>query len=102
MGSRLMRTLAALLTVALLIPVNSALALALLEPSDTPEPFALVEGDAYVVNTNTQKFHLPSCRYVDTIYEENRFDSGNSFDTLVKLGFAPCKICLKDHIGGEP
>lgn len=80
----------------------SAFAMALPEPWSTPEPLELIPGETYVVNTNTQKFHLPSCRYVDTIYEENRFNSGNSFDTLLKLGFAPCKICLKDHIGGEP
>ena len=101
MGSRLMRTLAALLTVALLIPVNSALALSLLEPSDTPEPFALVEGDAYVVNTNTGKFHQLTCRYVKTIHDENRFDSGNSFETLIALGFVPCKVCFSDYLEAQ-
>ncbi len=47
----------------------------------------------YVVNTNTKKFHDPSCSSVDDIKEKNRLDSSESRDTLIKQGYVPCKRC---------
>ena len=47
----------------------------------------------YVVNTNTHKFHYPSCSSAGDIKEKNRQDSTKSRDQLVSEGFVPCKRC---------
>lgn len=47
----------------------------------------------YVVNTNTRKFHYPSCSSAGEIKEKNRQDSTKTRDQLVSEGFVPCKRC---------
>lgn len=47
----------------------------------------------YVINTNTKKFHLPSCSLVSQISEKNREDFAGSRETLIKYNYAPCKNC---------
>ena len=47
----------------------------------------------YVVNTNTRKFHYPSCSSVGDMKEKNRLDSTKSRDELVNEGYVPCKRC---------
>lgn len=47
----------------------------------------------YVINTNTGKFHRPSCRYVDTIYDENRWDVTMERWEVTDMGYVPCKVC---------
>lgn len=48
---------------------------------------------SYVLNTNTHKFHRPTCDSVDTIKDKNRKDSTDSRDVIIGNGFVPCKIC---------
>lgn len=50
-------------------------------------------GTTYVVNTNTGKFHLPSCSSVETIKPKNRKDFTGSRDELIQEGYTPCKRC---------
>lgn len=47
----------------------------------------------YVLNTNTMKFHLPSCESVADIKEKNKSESTKSRDELINEGYAPCKRC---------
>ena len=47
----------------------------------------------YVVNTNTKKFHLPSCSSVDTMKEENKRVVTCTREELIEEGYAPCKRC---------
>lgn len=47
----------------------------------------------YVVNTNTRKFHLPSCTSVGTIKAKNRKDYTGSRQALIDQGYKPCKRC---------
>lgn len=47
----------------------------------------------YVVNTNTKKFHYPSCSSVSQIKQKNRLDTNASRDELISEGYAPCKRC---------
>lgn len=47
----------------------------------------------HVLNTNTKKFHKPTCRYVDDIKPSNREDSGLSRDAIIAMGYAACKKC---------
>lgn len=48
---------------------------------------------AYVLNTNTIKFHYPSCRYVSSIDPSNRQDVNMTRDEILANGFIPCKVC---------
>lgn len=47
----------------------------------------------YILNTNTKKFHLPTCGSVKTIKEENYQKSNDSRDNLISEGYKPCKRC---------
>lgn len=48
---------------------------------------------SYVLNTNSHKFHLPSCSSVDTISPKNRKDVNESRKQIIREGYAPCKRC---------
>ena len=48
---------------------------------------------SYVLNTNSHKFHLPSCPSVDTISPKNRKDVNESREQIIREGYAPCKRC---------
>lgn len=49
----------------------------------------------YVLNTNSGKFHLPSCDSVDDMSPENRKEVTESFSQMESKGYSPCKRCLK-------
>lgn len=51
------------------------------------------EDKAYVLNTNTKKFHLPSCGSVQQIKDENKKRVDESREELIQEGYAPCKKC---------
>ncbi len=48
---------------------------------------------SYVINEDTGKFHLSSCRFVKQMNEENKVISSKSKDTLIKEGYEACKVC---------
>ena len=48
---------------------------------------------SYVLNTNSHKFHLPSCSSVETIKKKNRKDVNESREQIISEGYAPCKRC---------
>ncbi len=48
---------------------------------------------AYVLNTNTKKFHYPSCRSVKQMKEKNKQDYTGSRDDIISMGYESCKIC---------
>lgn len=56
---------------------------------DESEPTTI----SYIVNTNTGKFHLPSCPSAAKIKEKNRLDSDATRDELIAQGYVPCKNC---------
>lgn len=76
-------------------PVNSA------TPAPTVEATALVAEEPndqadvreYVLNTNSRKFHKPSCGSVDTMDASNRQDVTTTRDELIAQGYEPCKRC---------
>lgn len=47
----------------------------------------------YVLNTNSKKFHLPSCSGANSISEANRQEYTGSRQALVDQGYAPCGTC---------
>lgn len=50
-------------------------------------------GRAYVLNWNTMKFHYPDCSSVADIYPDNREDVYLDRESILSMGFAPCKRC---------
>lgn len=47
----------------------------------------------YVVNTNTKRFHDPSCNSVQSMKEKNTMYSDQTRDELIAEGFKPCGNC---------
>lgn len=47
----------------------------------------------YVLNTNTKKFHYPSCSSVKTIKNQHRKDYTGSRANVIAMGYTPCKRC---------
>ena len=47
----------------------------------------------YILNTNTKKFHRPSCSSVSSMSEKNKEEYTGSRETLVEEGYEPCKNC---------
>ena len=56
-------------------------------------PSSAAENANYIVNTNTLKFHTPSCRYSDDILPENRLETNEASDSLKAKGYSPCGVC---------
>ena len=47
----------------------------------------------YVLNTNTKKFHLPSCSSVKDMKDKNKKEVSCSRDEVIDMGYVPCKRC---------
>lgn len=47
----------------------------------------------YVLNTNTLKFHYPSCASVKRIKSTNRENFTGTRDQVIQRGYTPCKNC---------
>ena len=50
-------------------------------------------GTDYVINTNTKKFHYPSCSSVNKMKEKNKQEFTGTRDELISLGYSPCGNC---------
>jgi DNA-entry nuclease len=47
----------------------------------------------YVLNSNTKRFHLPTCTSVYDIKSKNiKYYEGNR-ENLINMGYIPCKAC---------
>lgn len=49
--------------------------------------------ETYILNTNSLKFHLPSCTSAAEITEENKQEYHGTREGLVAQGYAPCGRC---------
>lgn len=47
----------------------------------------------YICNTNTMKFHYPSCSSVNQMSEKNKLSVTSTRDELIDQGYEPCKRC---------
>lgn len=60
-------------------------------PKDDPvQPSA---GTDYVLNTNTKKFHYPSCSSVKRMSEKNKSFFTGTRDEVIVMGYDPCGNC---------
>lgn len=50
-------------------------------------------GTTYVLNTNSKKFHYPTCSSVDDMSPQNREDFTGTRDQVIAMGYDPCKRC---------
>lgn len=48
---------------------------------------------AYILNTNTKKFHYPSCSSAALIKDKNKAQSNKSREELIAEGYSPCGVC---------
>lgn len=47
----------------------------------------------YVLNSNTKKFHYPTCNSVYDIKAKNRQDVTLTREEIIEMGYVPCKRC---------
>ena len=50
-------------------------------------------GTTYILNTNTKKFHYPSCSSVDQMSDKNRQEFTGTRDEVIAMGYDPCGRC---------
>ncbi len=48
---------------------------------------------SFIVNTNTGKYHIPTCTYVSTIKPEHVLEFAGTREELDEMGYSPCKRC---------
>jgi DNA-entry nuclease len=61
------------------------------QPTETSQPTA-TSAD-YILNTNTKKFHYPSCSSVGQMSDKNKKEYTGSRDDLISQGYSPCGRC---------
>lgn len=47
----------------------------------------------YILNTNTKKFHYPSCKSVNQMKEKNKKPYTGTREEIIEMGYVPCKNC---------
>ena len=47
----------------------------------------------YILNTNSMKFHVPSCSSVKRMSDKNKQSYNGSRDDLIAMGYDPCQNC---------
>ena len=62
-------------------------------PAERSMPGAGETAEDYVLNKNSMKFHYPSCPSVKDIKESNRWDYHGTRQSVIELGYQPCKNC---------
>lgn len=67
-------------------------------PSPEPEKQEPVTGSEasqadYILNTNTKKFHYPTCSSVNDMKEKNKQEFFGTRDETIALGYPPCGRC---------
>ena len=68
------------------------------EPAPEPEPEPVEDPAAsaevtYILNVNTDKFHLPGCSSVKQMSEKNKREFTGTREEAIAQGFDPCKRC---------
>ena len=63
--------------------------------TESPETTVAAEpvSTTYILNTNTKKFHYPSCSAVKQMKDSNKEEFSGSRDEVIDRGYVPCKKC---------
>lgn len=66
-------------------------------PEPTPEPVVVEEQKPieqyYIINTNTGKFHYPTCRSIKRMKDKNKLEFTGTRDDVLARGYSSCMIC---------
>lgn len=62
-------------------------------PQETTSSTTNSTEQAYVLNTNTKKFHYPSCSSVKSMSDANKQEYTGTRDDLIAQGYDPCGRC---------
>lgn len=65
-------------------------------PEPTPEPVVEEQKSIeqyYIINTNTKKFHYPTCRGIKRMKDKNKLEFTGTRDDVLARGYSPCMIC---------
>ena len=57
--------------------------------SQTAQPVS----SSYVLNTNTKKFHIPTCSSIKRMSAKNRQDVIMTREEIIEMGYSPCGNC---------
>lgn len=63
------------------------------EESVDPGSSSGAEEGTYVLNTNTKKFHLPTCKSVEDMKDKNKSEFTGDRQELIDQGYEPCGNC---------
>lgn len=61
------------------------------EPAD--DPSTLPDAQEYVINKSSKTFHLPTCRYAESMSESNREEITAPRSWMIENGYEPCETC---------
>lgn len=62
-------------------------------PTEAPAEQPAENTRNYVINTNTGKFHYPSCSSAKRISDANRSEYNGTREDLIAQGYTPCERC---------
>ena len=63
-------------------------------PRPTPKATATPSAQhSYVLNTNTKKFHIPTCSSVGQMADKNKKYYTGARSEVIAMGYVPCKRC---------
>lgn len=64
------------------------------EPTPTPEVVNPIPIEiSFILNTNTHKFHYPTCGSVKQMSEKNKQEYTGNREDMIAMGYVPCKKC---------
>lgn len=63
------------------------------QPNDTSSGTDRAVGTTYILNTNTGKFHYPSCSSVNQMNDSNKQEFTGTRDEAISMGYSPCGRC---------
>lgn len=61
--------------------------------TEQPIEFTPEAQTTYIFNTNTQKFHIPSCTSVNIMSDKNKETFTGSRDEAIAAGYSSCLKC---------
>ncbi len=73
--------------------LSSAPAATTTQKQTTTRKPVLTGTGSYILNTNTKKFHYPSCSSVKQMKESNKWEYSGSREEIIGMGYDPCKRC---------
>lgn len=74
-------------------PAPSSSAAPATETAGNQTPESVPQGNTYILNTNTKKFHYPNCSSVKQMKESNKQVYTGSREDIINQGYEPCKRC---------